>query len=112
MILRISSTAPFQVGHRMVASPLSSADEVKKNLRVLPSHEMYFKKAQNYKEGVAAFLRGVGHTTSQELDLKIRNSVCKFLFAGASAEKIAFDLVSLNQRRGRNSALPTFSDVR
>lgn len=112
VILDIFSTAAFRVGHTMVGNHLSMMNKKRKRMAVLPSHEMFFRKAQNYKEGVEVFLRGALHTSAQEVDLKVHDSIRNFLFTGIPVEGIAFDLISLNLQRGRDHALPTFNGVR
>lgn len=106
------STAAFRVGHTMVGNQLSMMDKKRKWLPPLPVHKMFFRKAEDYKEGIEVFLRGALYTKAQEVDIMVHDSLRNFLFTGIPVEDIAFDLVSLNIQRGRDHALPTFNEVR
>lgn len=111
-ILDVFSTAAFRVGHTMVGRWVNLYAQGNRKVAQVPLQRMFFRKASEYTEGIDVFLRGVMHTTAQEIDLQVHDALRNFLFTGIPVEGVAFDLVALNLQRSRDHAIPTYNQVR
>lgn len=109
----IFSTAAYRIGHTLVGNNVQRRGPGMAPLPSLDFSQMFFRPAQMFlQNGMETFLRGAIHTTAQEVDTLVSNSLRNFLFSNVPEFRAFVDLIALNIQRGRDNALPGYNEVR
>ena len=108
----IFSTAAYRIGHTMVGPNVTRAGPGNTEKDALPVEEMFFPKASLIQaEGVESFLRGSLTKRCQEVDPFVVDALRNFLFTNVPEDE-GLDLIAINIQRGRDHALPLYTDIR
>lgn len=138
-ILNEFATAAFRLGHTMLTSQLSFADETGNPVRLLSGcgagtegvfggtdcqitcgsveletpialRDAFFNPSLIANNGFEQLFRGIAAQYQQEIDLKIVDDVRNFLFGQPGSGGL--DLAAINIQRGRDHGLPDFNSIR
>lgn len=107
----VFTTAAFRIGHTMVGNVVSRRGPGGSPLPSLAMKDTFFRMTDVLNGGIEDFIRGALKVRAQEIDVKVHSTLRNFLFTGIQEEE-GFDLVSLNLQRGRDHAIPSYTDIR
>jgi hypothetical protein len=105
------STAAFRLGHSMLEDDVQFFDNNGEEVRdEMPLSQAFFNPAVVSEMGLDSILKYLASTNSEEIDIRVVDSLRNFLFGPPGAG--GFDLASLNIQRGRDHGLADYNTTR
>lgn len=105
------STAAFRVGHTLVGDDVEFLDDQGNEIRpALELSEAFFNPNVLKQTGIDPVLKYLASDNSEEVDVKVVDSLRNFLFGPPGAGGL--DLAALNIQRGRDHGLADYNTVR